>query len=98
MEVRVKALADYSVKSLKNHNGYLLGDPIDCVRDATAEDRAHLGQFRGAGIPAGVGICVDCGDWKGKCCNPESSYPDKAWTLTCLCRNDNRCARCGQTL
>ena len=95
---RSNILEYFSQQSL-SAGGYLVGDPENCVREATPEDHVCLGELHGETIPAGLTVCTECGEWKGECFDPESGcYPDKVWKLTCRCENDNLCAACGETL
>lgn len=94
---RSKLLDEYSNKTLSG-GGYLVGDPGNCVREATQED-AQIGELRGNIIPPSITVCEACGDLKGECLYPESKcYSTKVWKLTCRCENDNLCAACGEPL
>jgi len=90
-------LQEFSFNSRKR-GGFLVGNPKNCLRDATPED-TKLGSICDKGIPNGVTVCDKCGDLKGECFYPASKcYPDKVWKLTCRCDNDNLCAACGKPL
>jgi len=94
---RSQLLDEFSSSSLKG-GGYLVGDPENCVREATPED-AELGELSGNIIPRGLTECPNCGDLKGECLYPESAcYSDKVWKVSCRCENDNLCAACGEPL
>ena len=94
---RSQLLDEYSNKSRRG-GGYLVGDPENCVREATQED-AQIGELHGNIIPRSITVCKVCGDLKGECFYPESEcYSDKIWKLTCRCENDNLCAACGEPL
>lgn len=96
---RGKLLDEFSSASLKG-GGYLVGDPENCVREATPED-AKLGELQGNMIiiPHGLIECHACGDLKGECFCPESEcYSDKVWKVSCRCENDNLCSACGEPL
>lgn len=94
---RSKYLDEFSSASLRG-GGYLVGDPENCVRDATPED-VQLGELKNNIIPHGLTECHVCGDLKGECFYPESEcYGDKVWKVRCRCENDNLCAACGKPL
>ena len=94
---RSTLLDEFSSASLRS-GGYLVGDPENCVREATSED-VQLGELKGNIIPHGLAECRVCGDLKGECFYPESEcYSDKVWKVTCRCENDNVCAACGEPL
>jgi hypothetical protein len=94
---RSDLLAEFSSSSLRG-GGYLVGDPENCVREATPED-VKLGELKGNIIPHGLTECPDCGALKGECFYPESAcYSEKVWNVSCLCDNDNLCAGCGEPL
>lgn len=50
------------------------------------------------GVPAGLERCEQCGEWCGVCLDPERSVEPLALPVTCLCENQNECARCGEPL
>ena len=94
---RSKLLDSFSSASLRG-GGYLVGDPENCVREATPED-GQLGELKGNTIPHSLAECHVCGDLKGECFYPESGcYSEKVWKVTCRCENDNLCAACGEPL
>lgn len=94
---RSKLLDEFSNTSLKS-GGYLVGDPENCVREAKPEDD-QLGGLTSKIIPHSLTKCLVCGELKGECFYPESSYySDMVWELSCKCDNDNLCAACGMPL
>lgn len=94
---RSKLLDEFSSASLKG-GGYLVGDPENCVREATTED-VQLGELKGNSIPSGLKVCRVCDDLYGECFYPESEcYSDKVWKVSCRCENDNLCSACGEPL
>jgi len=97
LDERSKFLEEFSSASLKV-GGYLVGDPENCVREATPED-VCLGELNGNVIPLGLTKCQVCDDFYGECFYPGSGcYSDKVWKVTCRCDNDNLCAACGEPL
>ncbi len=94
---RSKLLDKFSSATLRG-GGYLVGDPENCVREATPED-AQLGGLKGNIIPHRLTECLVCGELKGECFYPESAcYSDKVWKVRCRCENGNLCADCGEPL
>lgn len=94
---RSKLLDEFSSASLSG-GGYLVGDPENCVREATPED-VKLGELKGNIIPHSLTECHVCGDLKGECFYPESRcYSGMVWKVICRCGNDNICAACGEPL
>jgi hypothetical protein len=94
---RNRLLDELSSKSLSG-GGYLVGNPENCVRNATPED-AGVGKLRGKIIPQSLAVCEQCGELEGECFYPESEcHNGKIWKVTCRCENDNLCAACGGPL
>lgn len=94
---RSQLLDEFSNKSLIG-GGYLVGDPENCVREATQED-AQVGKLHDKTIPQSLTVCEVCGELKGECFCPESEcYSGKIWKVRCRCENDNLCAACGEPL
>lgn len=94
---RSQLLDEFSNKNLGG-GGYLVGDPENCVREATQED-AQIGELRGKTIPQSLTLCEVCGELKGECFYPKSEcYSDKVLEVRCRCENDNLCASCGESL
>ena len=95
--IRNQLLNEHSQTSM-HKGGYLVGDPENCVRDATNAD-APLGDLHDSIIPSGLTQCETCGELKGECFYSESDcYGDKVWVVRCRCENDNQCAACGKPL
>ena len=42
--------------------------------------------------------CLQCGDWRCECLDPNPEFVGMVIRVCCRCENDNRCARCGGLL
>lgn len=76
----------------------LFGDLTKGGRPATADEMSHLAGFQERGVPLGIERCRRCGEWRGECLDPSPQFSGMIMRVSCLCENDNRCARCGETL
>jgi hypothetical protein len=81
--------------------GFRFGDPWKGGRAATTEEGQWLFGRQPSGVPAGLTQCEDCGEWKGRCLDPdlrETFGEEFPVTVRCRCENWNRCARCHRDL
>lgn len=49
-------------------------------------------------VPAGLRLCSKCRCFRGKCLDPFPRFTGMIVKVSCLCENDNFCARCGKPL
>jgi hypothetical protein len=78
--------------------GYLLGDVTKGGHKASQEETGRLAGNQENGVPNGLTKCPVCGEWKGECLDPAPNFAGMVMRVSCLCDNDNFCARCGQPL
>lgn len=50
------------------------------------------------GIPKGLSLCSQCGDWQGTCLDSIPDLGEHVVRVSCFCQNNNRCAGCGGLL
>jgi len=89
---------DALVEVHRRKGGYLLGDLTKGGREATADEVGRLAGAGPEGRPRGLERCPTCGEWRGRCLDPSSTFVCKVMTVHCGCQNDNRCAACGGSL
>ena len=77
---------------------FVVGDLTKGGRDATPAELEVLSGRQANGVPNGLGLCADCGFWKGQCLDPHAEFRGKVMRVHCGCDNWNRCAACGQRL
>ena len=77
---------------------FVVGDLTKGGRDATPAELEGLSGRQANGVPNGLGLCADCGFWKGQCLDPHAEFRGKVMRVHCGCDNWNRCAACGQRL
>lgn len=81
--------------------GRLPNFPIDCLRHASDDDLVTLEGRQAAGVPSGLVLCSECGQWRGDCLDPvitDTDYRPAIVTISCACGNDTLCARCLEPL
>jgi hypothetical protein len=81
-----------------NSGGYLFGDLTKGGRPATPEEREALAGCRSNGTPTGLDPCIQCGEWRGTCLDPNPRFAGMVMTVHCRCENHNLCALCGKRL
>lgn len=86
------------VQELRRRGGFINGDPSHGGRLATDQELEELSGERPDGVPKGLVQCPTCGDWKGECLGTDENYKKSVLPVHCQCDNNNRCARCGNTL
>src|ERR1051325_8193132 len=68
--------------------GFMLGDLTKGGQPAT---RWEAWAFRGTqknGAPRGLRSCETCGDWRGRCLDPDPRWKGLVMTVACRCAND----------
>ena len=97
LRAREEALKKY-IESL-NQRGHMLGDLTKGMRKATPQEADNLRGLQEGGVPKGLVLCSQCGEWQGACLDP-SHLPEKEYIVQvhCRCQNDNLCALCGDLL
>ena len=76
------------------NGGYLFGDLGKGGRAATPEELARLHGRGPDGVPLGLSCCARCGDWCGRCLDPNPQFPDWLVPGHCRCDKVTRWARC----
>ena len=76
--------------------GYLVPDSRRWERPGAPEELARLSGFGPRGTPLGLEPCSVCGQPRGVC--RREGTEGNIVTVSCLCDNHNRCARCGEGL
>ena len=73
---------------------YAFGDLTKGGREPSKFDAESLPGSQPNGIPLGLTRCGGCGDWRGKCLDPDPLVPGLLIRIHCLCENMNLCAHC----
>ena len=81
-----------------NKAGYFVGDLSKGGRKPTPEELAQLQGFQKNGLPKGLEICFVCDSYKGQCIDSGDYTQGLLVRVSCLCENNNLCARCGGTI
>ena len=68
-------------------------DPLKGGHLATAEERSEYAGLNAGGVPVGLALCDECGEWSGWCLDPAVAEPTLV-PVWCRCQNTTRCARC----
>ena len=92
-EIRLRAF----VKGLKQA-GYVLGDATKGGRKPSETKAKSLTGKQPNGVPLGLKRCMQCGEWRGECIDPNPSLGGLVVRTYCLCENRSFCARCGERL
>lgn len=79
-------------------HGFMLGDVTKGGRSATPTELADLGQRPGESVPRGLVRCPSCGEYRGKCLDPDPNFHGWVMPVHCLCEANNLCAACGAKL
>jgi hypothetical protein len=86
------------IESNSLKSGVLLGDLRKGGRKATQEELISLQGVQENGLPKGIVICPDCGDYRGECLDACPYTHGLVVRVSCYCENDNLCAYCGGKL
>jgi hypothetical protein len=78
--------------------GCAFGDLTKGGREPTFEESVLLAGTQPSGVPRGVARCIRCGEWRGRCIDPNPRFEGMVMDVHCWCDNDNRCAACGAPL
>ncbi len=78
-------------------SGFVMGDLTKGGRPATQEDLVQLGGHA-TWIPRRLSRCPKCGEWQGRCLDPNRGQGELVVRVHCRCDNWNRCAWCGKPL
>jgi len=62
----------------------------------SAEELELYGADPRDGVPAGLERCEECGEWCGECLDPDRPLDPLVLPVSCVCENENECARCGE--
>lgn len=90
--LRRTRLVQYAKLCNAGHD-YVLGDPTKGGRKATAQElRVLAGQH--CGLPRGLERCSACGEFRGRCLDPNPEFEGIIMPVHCWCENCNLCARC----
>jgi hypothetical protein len=87
-----------ALKLFASHGGskggatLFLGDLTKGGRYPTEEERRRLCGRQENGVPVGLELCYACGEWHGECF--DTFHADLLVKVTCICRNNTRCAGC----
>ena len=83
-------LVDYAA-ALNRESGNSLGD---VTRGGRPSSPGQLEKLSGNDVPRGLEKCTACGDWRGRCLDPEAPWVEQVVEIYCRCANQNLCARC----
>jgi hypothetical protein len=75
---------------------FYVGNLAKGGRPASAAEIERLNGRQSNGVPKGLRRCATCREWIGACL--DTTIPRLFVNVHCRCRNENRCARCGQLL
>jgi hypothetical protein len=81
-----------------NSGGYLFGDLTKGGHPATPEEREALAGHQTSGAPTGLDPCIECGEWRGRCLDPNPRFSGLVMCVHCRCENHTLCALCGVEL
>ncbi len=76
--------------------GYFVGNKRWLGRNAAEDELTFFRGKQAGGVPNGLRRCPSCGEWRGRCLDPNPAYADLIMPVHCRCENDTRCARCGR--
>lgn len=68
-------------------------DPLKGGHVATVEERADHAGLNPSGVPTGLALCEECGEWNGWCLDRNAPEPTLV-PVYCGCLNWTLCARC----
>jgi hypothetical protein len=85
------------VNTLKQ-TGYVLGDTTKGGRKPNELEARTLTGRQPNGVLYGLARCARCGEWRGRCIDPNPLLHGLLVDVHCLCENHNFCARCGQPM
>lgn len=68
-------------------------DPLKGGRLATPDERSEYAGLNAGGVPVGLALCEECGEWSGWCLDPAAAEPTLV-PVWCRCQNTTHCARC----
>ena len=94
--VRAEGLAAYAKEH--GNGGWITVSLRKDGRDATEAEISSLSGLNSAGVPKGLVRCQSCREWCGHCIEHIPAFGTQLLEVSCLCQNDNLCARCGNTL
>jgi hypothetical protein len=77
-----------------NAQGYAFGDLTKGGHEPSKFEAEPLSGSQPNGIPLGLTRCGGCGEWRGKCIDPDPLTPGLLIRIHCLCENMNLCAHC----
>ena len=70
-------------------------DPYADLPEEIREILPYAG-LQGSGVPKGLSRCTVCGEWKGRCLDPNPlNWDEGLLTVQCRCDADS-CRRCGE--
>lgn len=95
---RRSALAGYAAMRNQGGSGYIYGDLTKGGRPATQDELLRLSGRQQGPVPKGLTRCPECGEWRGECLDPNPNLEGTVVPVSCICENDNRCARCLESL
>ena len=75
---------------------YLTGDFRKGGRKANPEELLCLRGVQENGLPKGIIVCPECGDYRGECLDPSIEPQGFVVKVSCYCENDSLCAYCGE--
>jgi hypothetical protein len=78
--------------------GYMFGDLTKGGEPATLEETVVLAGRQRNGVPRGLVPCARCGQWRGRCLDPNPELARLVVEVHCRCGNHNRCAACAGLL
>lgn len=81
-----------------NSGGHLFGDLTKGGHPATPGEREELAGRQSNGVPIGLDRCIECGEWRGTCLDPNPRFAGLVMRVHCRCENHNLCALCGDPL
>ncbi len=94
---RRSALAEYA--AMRNQGGgYIHGDLRKGGRPATQDELLGLSGRQQGRVPKGLTRCPECQEWRGECLDPNPNFEGMVVPASCICENDNLCARCLEPL
>jgi hypothetical protein len=90
-----RRLQEYVDRQECPRNGrYFFEDLANGGRPASEAERRIFEGATSEGIPVGLSRCASCGEWKGRCLDPNPEVDSLIVTVSCRCENENRCASC----